>query len=112
MKLPFRQSWQLRRIERELRRSELHLAGMLAIFAKLNAGETILSREQEHRPGFVLAVLAGIVAGCAAAGRWVLGRAARLCSGARRRLGPVARALGVAPSAAGNSVDSRRSLGL
>jgi hypothetical protein len=51
MRIPFRAPWRLRALERELRRTEPHLAAMLAIFAKLNAGEAIVSREQAHRPG-------------------------------------------------------------
>lgn len=66
MRFPFRQSWQLRVIERGLRRSEPHLAVMLAIFARLNAGEAIVSREQARRPRdwavLVLSVLAGLCA--------------------------------------------------
>jgi hypothetical protein len=44
MKVSFRESWRLRRIEARLRRSDPHLAGMLAIFARLSAGEAIASR--------------------------------------------------------------------
>ena len=77
MRFPFGQSWQLRVIERGLRRSGPHLAVMLAIFARLNAGEAIVSREQARRPGdwgvLLLAVLAGL---CARAGRG-LGRIVR-----------------------------------
>lgn len=51
MRVPLRAPWRLRALERELRRTEPHLAAMLAIFAKLNAGEAIVSREEAHRPG-------------------------------------------------------------
>lgn len=44
----FRQFRQLRAIERQLRRSDPGMAAMLAIFARLNAGEAIISREQER----------------------------------------------------------------
>lgn len=51
MRFPFRECWKLRAIERELRLSEPHLAGMLTIFAKLNAGEAVISGEQADRRG-------------------------------------------------------------
>ena len=125
MRLPFRQSWQLRGIERRLRRSDPHLAAMFAIFTGLTAGEAIINREQAHRPGNpaglrqqerwvrpALAVLAGAIAGLAAAARWVSGRAARLRAAARRRLSRTARAPLGTPSAAENPANPRRSLGL
>jgi hypothetical protein len=39
----------LRRIDRELRRSDPELASMLSIFSRLNAGETMPTREQLRR---------------------------------------------------------------
>lgn len=115
MKIPFRQSWRLRGIERRLRRSEPHLTVMLAIFARLADGEAIISREQAPRFGHwvrpVLAVLAGVIAGFAAAWRWVSGAAARLCAAARRRQGRMLRAPFSRPSAAGSPPGPRRSLG-
>jgi hypothetical protein len=68
MRLSFRQWWRLRRIQRRLRRSEPHMAAMLAIFTRLTAGEAIISREQACRPaGRVSHVLAwlGSVSGWA-----------------------------------------------
>lgn len=46
MRIPYRQHWLLRRMNRSLCHSDPHLAAMLAIFARLNAGEVITSREQ------------------------------------------------------------------
>lgn len=88
MRLPFRQVRHLRRIERGLRRSEPHLAAMLAIFARLNAAEAIVSREQACPSGIrawrVLAVLAGtiagLLAGLAAIRRWAFHRTASACA--------------------------------
>lgn len=93
MRVPFRQSRQLRGIERRLRRSEPHLVAMLAIFARLYAGEAVISREQAlpagHRARRALAVLAGTVAalaaGLAAAGSRACRRAASTCAAVRRR---------------------------
>jgi hypothetical protein len=45
----YRQRWLLRRIERGLCRSDPHMAGMLAIFARLTMGEAITSAEQAQR---------------------------------------------------------------
>jgi hypothetical protein len=42
----YTQHWRLRRIDRWMRRSDPHLAAMLAIFARLTAGEAIASSEQ------------------------------------------------------------------
>jgi hypothetical protein len=51
MTIPYRQHWLLRRMNRSLRRSDPHLAAMLAIFARLTVGEAIISQEQEpHQP--------------------------------------------------------------
>jgi predicted RNase H-like nuclease (RuvC/YqgF family) len=46
MNTPYRRNRILRRIGRQLRRSDPHLAAMLAIFARLTAGEAIDSWEQ------------------------------------------------------------------
>jgi hypothetical protein len=51
MRVPYRQHWALWRIERRLRRSDPHLAAMLAIFARLTAGEVIASTEQAANSG-------------------------------------------------------------
>jgi hypothetical protein len=90
MRLPFRQSWRLRAIERGLRESDPHLAAMLTIFAKLSAGEIALGIEQVHRHRAanwmrpVLAALAAAVRYLAAAMGWTLGQAARLGAGVWR----------------------------
>lgn len=42
----YTQHWRLRRIDRWMRRSDPHLVAMLAIFARLTAGEAIASSEQ------------------------------------------------------------------
>lgn len=116
MNLPFRQFRQLRGLERGLRRSEPHLVAMLAIFARLNAGEMITSREQAlptaARAGRVMAVLAGAVASMAAAGRWLLSLAARACTAVRRRFSGSARAPLSTSSAVRNRIDPGSSLGL
>lgn len=112
----FRQFRQLRAIERQLRRSDPRLAAMLAIFARLNAGEAIISREQERPAAIqvrrVLAVLAGAIAGLAASVSWVSSRIARPCAAAGRWLRRAARIPFSRPSPAGTSTDPRRSLGL
>jgi hypothetical protein len=41
MSLRYRQQWQLRQIDHALRRSDPHLAAMLAIFTRLTAGEEL-----------------------------------------------------------------------
>jgi hypothetical protein len=114
MGLSFRQWWQLRGIEHGLCRSDPHLAAMLAIFAKLSAGETVLGREQVHRPGTwvrpVLAVLAAAMSCLAAAVGWVPGRAAQLGASVRRLGRAVGSPLGP-PLTAENAADPRRSLG-
>lgn len=78
MRLPFRQSWQLRATEHELRRSAPRLAAMLAIFSRLYIRESVTSREQARRPGDwlrpVLAAVASAIGGLAAAVRWGAGR--------------------------------------
>jgi hypothetical protein len=107
MRLPFRQFWQLRDIERRLRRSEPHMAAMLAIFARLNAGEAIISREQERladsRVRRLLAWLADVIAGLADVPRWLFRRVAGACETMRRWFGGLARTPLGAPSAADDS---------
>lgn len=105
MRLPFRHSWQLRRIERRLCRSEPHLAAMLVIFARLSAGEAATGLE--YLPGpmsrvrLVLTVLAGAVTAAAAAAAWALRKAGSLCA-RTLRLGRRGRApLSAAPTARG-----------
>ena len=51
MRFPYRRQWLLRRMNRSLSRSDPHLAAMLAIFARLTAGEAITSKEQSTSPG-------------------------------------------------------------
>jgi len=46
--IPGRRRWVLWHMERGLRRSDPHLAAMLAIFARLAAGEAIGSIEQRN----------------------------------------------------------------
>jgi hypothetical protein len=115
MRVPFRASWRLRAIERGLRRSEPHLAAMLAIFAHLYAGEVIISREQAHRPGnwagLALAVPTGAVSGLLAGARWVSDRATRLYVQARQRLSRIVRALLVTPADAVGFTQPTRSPG-
>lgn len=112
----FRRFRQLRAIERELCRSEPHLAAMLAIFAALTAGEPIISREQARpaaaRMRRVLAALAGAIAGVAVAARWVSGRMMRPCAAAWRWLSRAARIPASTSSATDNPAGPGRSLGL
>lgn len=68
MRIPYRQHWLLRRMDRRLRRSDPHMAAMLAIFARLSAGEPMTSREQAHSDSRLrrgLAWLAGAMVGIA-----------------------------------------------
>ena len=51
MRLLSRQFWRLRGIESDLRRSEPQLAVTLALFARLAAGQAIISCEQACAPG-------------------------------------------------------------
>jgi hypothetical protein len=46
MSVSYTQHWRLRRLDRWVSRSDPHLAAMLAIFARLAAGEPIASIEQ------------------------------------------------------------------
>ena len=87
MQFPYRRQWVLRRIGGDLRRSDPHLAAMLAIFARLTAGEVITSEEQSTSSG-----------ACAWRGLIWLGWATAhvaaaliACAGRMLRLGTVAR---------------------
>jgi len=78
MSLPYRQQWQLRQIDHALRRSDPHLAAMLAIFTRLTAGERFLAVERLRVPAWRL--LARVLGGAVLFGVWAargLGRAAR-----------------------------------
>lgn len=98
MRIPYRQHWLLQRMNRRLRRSDPHLAALLAIFARLYAGEAIVS-EQATSPAarlwrrlIVLGVMvacaaAGVIAGLARAGR----HAVRACVAIRGRIGRMTR---------------------
>jgi hypothetical protein len=96
MRMPYRHHWLLWGMNRSLSRSDPHMAAMLAIFARLNAGEPLASREQarqDTRLGRGLACLGAAVAGIACA---VAGIAICLAEGARRVLRRVAIACAVA----------------
>jgi len=112
MRLPFRQFWQLRGIERRLCASEPHMAAMLTIFARLNAGEAIISHEQARLDGSrvrrVVAWLADVIAGLAAVSRWLFRRVASACAMVCRWCGGLARAPLSAPSAADDSSGTGR----
>jgi hypothetical protein len=94
----------LRRIDRELRRSDPELASMLSIFSRLNAGEMMPGWEQVrtppvldwHLPLWPLASLAFLVVFAAGGGSDAASRAAVAC-GARR---PRGRAPASGPAAA------------
>lgn len=102
MSLPYRQQWRLRHINRALRRSDPHLAAMLAIFTRLTAGEKIRDAEQLRFPAWrLLTWLLGsaVVLGCwaarhaARAGGWLMAafrtiRSVPLLRRARRTAGP------------------------
>jgi hypothetical protein len=93
MRLPYHRYWVLPRISRGLRRSDPHLAAMLAIFARLTAGEAITSWDQSGPPrgrmrhvmvrlGSAIAIAAACLCACA---HWVLRGAAISCAAVRRR---------------------------
>lgn len=106
MEINIREQWRLRRLERELHRTEPHLAGMLAVFGRLTAQDVMPAVERLRRPGRVVrlaTLLAAVLTSLAvAAGRlaaWAARPAARLagllCAWARRL---VARTRRTAPS--------------
>jgi hypothetical protein len=68
--IPGRRRWVLWRLERGLRRSDPHLAAMLAIFARLTVGEAIASREQRraacHKARQEPVKRGGLLRGCGA----------------------------------------------
>lgn len=100
MRIPYRQHWLLRRVNRNLRRSDPHLAAMLAIFARLNAGETITSREQVgslgarviRSLGWLGKAIARVAAGLIACGHWMSRRATSARTAVRWRFSQAARA--------------------
>ena len=77
MKLPYPQFLLLRGIERAFRRTDPHTVAMLALFARLYAGEAIASHEQARSPASrvwhlvarLASVLVSLAAGLAAASR-------------------------------------------
>jgi hypothetical protein len=103
MSFPFRQRWLLRHMTRSLCKSDPHLAAMLAIFARLNAGETVASKEQAASPGVRawrgLARLCRAITRAAAAllacAGWVFRRAAGAGDAVRLRFSRAVRAAGV-----------------
>jgi hypothetical protein len=108
VRIPYRERWLLRGVDRRLCRSDPHLATMLAIFARLNAGEAITGQEQATSPGArtrrglawlaeTLAHLAAVLVACA--GR-TSRHAAGACAAVWRWLSRVARAAAGAPSPA------------
>jgi hypothetical protein len=97
MRLSLRESWRLRAIERELCRSQPDLAGMLAVFASIHAGEAVGLHDQAGRPDDGVVVERGQAGG--------------LCAGARRRLGRIVRALFVTPAEAVGLTQPMRSPG-
>lgn len=93
MRIPCRQRWLLRRTDRMLRRSDPHLAVMLAIFAMLHSREAINSVEQVRRLRALAPLIwagraAAHLAGWMAAGAcWAARRTAAACVAVRHRLG-------------------------
>jgi hypothetical protein len=89
MKIPCRQYWVLWRMSRGLCRSDPHLAAMLAIFARLSAGEAIARKERAATSGSRLrrgpAWLRCALTAVAACARWVLHRVVRICAAVRWR---------------------------
>jgi hypothetical protein len=76
MPLSFRQDWQLRGIERRLRRSEPEMAAMLEDFAKLNAGRKRSDNAEACSPGGwtrrqLSRIAQGWLAGAAASEGWL-----------------------------------------
>ena len=104
MTIPGCRPWVLWRMERGLRRSDPHLAAMLAIFARLTAGEAIASTEQKNAArrwrrrslaglGLVLAAVDASVSVCARRAMRAIGLVG---AAVRRRFrGSVHRAVGL-----------------
>jgi hypothetical protein len=78
MKLPLPKLWRLRDIDRRLCLSDPRMAVMFALFARLNAGEAITSREQARKRATrlhrVLVALVMAAAGLTAAARCLFRR--------------------------------------
>lgn len=104
MTIPGHRRWVLWRLAGTLRRSDPHLAAMLAIFTRLTAGEAIASREQAglavwigHRLGWlgrVVTAVGACVSGCA---RRIMRCAGYICTVVRSRSGGSARGCGAEP---------------
>lgn len=100
MSFPFRQRWLLRRMTRSLSKSDPHLAAMLAIFARLNVGETIASKEQAASPGarawrglaWLCRAITCVAAALLACAGWVFRRAARAGAAVRLQFSRAVRA--------------------
>jgi len=76
MSLSHRQLRTLRRIRAETQRTDPGLAGMLAVFTRLAAGEPMPAQERLRSPlgqvfGTLLRGTCAILAACAAADRWL-----------------------------------------
>lgn len=112
MRLPCRHSWQLRRIERRLRRSAPHLAAMLAIFTRLSAGEAATGREPLPVPAsrvrMIITVVAGAVIAVAAAAVWSIRRAWSLCAATCRSCRRARTPASPAPATRGATHPGRR----
>ncbi|MGH3237847.1 MAG: hypothetical protein ACRDOH_32225 [Streptosporangiaceae bacterium] len=105
MTMPYRRQRLLRRMDRKLCRSDPHLTAMLAMFARLNAGEAITSREQAHPGtrvrrglawlGDATACIAICLADCTC---WAFRRVAILCAVVRWRFSGRAGKVSVPPA--------------
>lgn len=107
MRIPCRQHWLLRRMERRLCRSDPHLAAMLAMFTRLTVGEATTSTEQAHPENrvqrglaWLWAAITGLGVGLADGVSRVLRRIATTCAVVRGRLSGGARAVPSASSTA------------
>lgn len=107
MKIPYRQQWLLRCMDRRLCRSDPHMAAVLGIFARLNAGEAITSGQQAYpdtrvrrRLAWPGTVIAGMVACLAACASWVFRHVAAARAAVRWRFSGGARTAPGASSAA------------
>lgn len=105
MRMPYRQQRLLRLMDRKLCRSDPRLTAMFAMFARLNAGEAITSREQAHLDTHVWRGLAwlGDAIACIAFGLadcicWAFRRAAILCAVGRGRFSGCAGKIPVSPA--------------